>query len=353
MINDFLKYDPFSLPENEKQKIFTKKINFLTNYHYNNCFEYKKILNLLKFDKNKKYLLEEIPFIPTRLFKLYDLISSNKKSNLKTLKSSGTSNANVSKIYLDPENVNNQIKVLTKIISNFLGKDRLPMLIIDDKKKNENPGNISAKSAAIRGFSIFGKSYEYLINNKNEIDYSKLNNFLEKYGGQKFLIFGFTIDIFNYLINKIEAKKLKSNFKNAFLLHGGGWKKLEKKKINNKLFKKKLLEKLSLKNIFNYYGMVEQTGSIFVECNCGKFITSIFSDIIIRDEKLKKLKKGEKGLIQLFSLLPTSYPGHSILTEDIGEIIDENGCSKCKRKGKTFVVHGRAQQSEIRGCSDV
>ena len=59
----------------------------------------------------------------------------------------------------------------------------------------------------------------------------------------------------------------------------------------------------------------------------------------------------KKGLIQLFSLLPTSYPGHNILTEDIGEIVGDNGC-QCGLLGKQFLVHGRAEQSEIRGCSD-
>ena len=53
----------------------------------------------------------------------------------------------------------------------------------------------------------------------------------------------------------------------------------------------------------------------------------------------------------LFSLLPTSYPGHNILTEDIGEIVKDNNCD-CGPKGKRFLVHGRAKQSEIRGCSD-
>ena len=49
-------------------------------------------------------------------------------------------------------------------------------------------------------------------------------------------------------------------------------------------------------------------------------VTSEFSDIIIRDENFNILKKNETGFIQLFSLLPTSYPGHNILTEDIGKI---------------------------------
>ena len=337
----------------QREKIFLKEINQLTNYHYNNCLEYKKILNLLNFNVRKNYSLEQIPFTPTRLFKHFDLISSKKKTVYKTLRSSGTTDSNVSRIYLDRKNVNNQIKVLSKIVSNFLGKERLPMLIIDSKRQVENPNNLTAKNAAIRGFSIFGKNYEYLLNDSNEIDYEKLNKFLFNFGKKKFLVFGFTIDIFKFLINEIDKKKLNLNFKNFILLHGGGWKKLESKKIKNDLFKKKLLDKLKINKIFNYYGMVEQTGSIFVECNCGKFISSIFSDIIIRDEKLKKVKKGNKGLIQLLSVLPTSYPGHSILTEDIGEILDEDGCIKCKLHGKSFIVHGRAEQSEVRGCSDV
>jgi len=98
--------------------------------------------------------------------------------------------------------------------------------------------------------------------------------------------------------------------------------------------------------------MIEQVGSIFIECKCGHFVTSSFSDVFIRDKNFDILKNGKKGLIQLFSLLPTSYPGHNILTEDIGEIVGQDNC-KCGLKGKYFLVHGRAKQAEIRGCSDV
>ena len=127
---------------------------------------------------------------------------------------------------------------------------------------------------------------------------------------------------------------------------------MQKIKINNKTFKQKLFSKIKLKNIYNYYGLVEQTGSIFIECKkCKCFVTSVFSDILIRDKYFNVVKNGKKGLIQLFSLLPTSYPGHNILTEDIGEIVRDNGC-QCGLLGKQFLVHGRAEQSEIRGCSD-
>ena len=128
---------------------------------------------------------------------------------------------------------------------------------------------------------------------------------------------------------------------------------MEKLKISNEQFKRKLFKKTKLKNIYNYYGLVEQTGSIFIECNkCGYFITSVFSDIFVRDKKFNIVRNGEKGLIQLLSLLPTSYPGHNILTEDVGEIVDASNC-KCGTQVKHFLVHGRAKEAEIRGCSDV
>ena len=86
-----------------------------------------------------------------------------------------------------------------------------------------------------------------------------------------------------------------------------------------------VFNKIKIKDIYNYYGLVEQTGSIFIECKkCGQLVTSVFSDIFIRDREFNIVKNGKKGLIQLFSLLPTSYPGHSILTEDIGEIVEDN-----------------------------
>ena len=77
---------------------------------------------------------------------------------------------------------------------------------------------------------------------------------------------------------------------------------MENKKITNSLFKKKLFEKLKIKNITNYYGLVEQTGSIFIECKkCKSFVSSIFSEVLIRDKNFNIQKPGDRGLVQLFS----------------------------------------------------
>ena len=109
-----------------------------------------------------------------------------------------------------------------------------------------------------------------------------------------------------------------------------------------------------LKNkVYNYYGLIEQTGSIFFESEkCGFFTTNEFSEILIRDKNFKIAPNGTKGFVQLLSLLPTSYPGHSILTEDIGQIFNIKNC-KCGNDAKHFLIHGRLKESELRGCSDV
>ena len=337
--------DPYSFKKIKKKKLFKKYLSILNNHHYYNCERYKKLID--SFNSNK---IKIFPMLPVKLFKLFDLISVKKNKIVKKLVSSGTSGQEPSKIFLDKENSSNQMKVLTKIIEALLGKKRLPMLIIDKKSTISNRSIFNARAAAIFGFSLFGKNYCYLINEKNEIDYKSLNIFLEKFRKEKFIIFGFTSFIYEYLIKKMKYKKI--DLKNAILLHGGGWKKLENLKITNSLFKNKLNLKLNLKNIFNYYGMVEQTGSIFTECSDGYFHTTIFSDIFIRDHNFETQKFNKRGLIQLISLIPTSYPGHNILTEDIGEIKGEDNCN-CGKSGKYFLVHGRAKEAEVRGCSDV
>jgi len=350
-VNKLYQEEPYSLNKKEKSKIFSSALAALTLHHYKNCEPYKKIIKNFKFNIKNNQKIKNFPMIPVRLFKKYDLKSVPSSKVIKKLVSSGTTGDQLSKIYLDKNNAKNQIRVLQKIMQSLIGKKRLPMLIIDQDPKLSDRSTFNARAAAIYGFSLFGTNYCYLLNKDNKIKYNALNNFLKKYGKNKFFIFGFTSIIFENLLKKFSGKSLNFNFKKGILLHGGGWKKLEKIKINNNIFKKKLFNKLQLKNVYNYYGLVEQTGSIFIECKCGYFSTSNFSDILIRDKHFNIAKNGKRGLIQLISLLPTSYPGHNILTEDIGEIIGEDTC-KCGTKGKYFLVHGRAKEAEIRGCSD-
>ena len=59
-----------------------------------------------------------------------------------------------------------------------------------------------------------------------------------------------------------KENKICIDASNSILLHGGGWKKMEHLRVDNDIFKKEVEEYLPGINCKNYYGMIEQTGSV-------------------------------------------------------------------------------------------
>ena len=135
-------------------------------------------------------------------------------------------------------------------------------------------------------------------------------------------------------------------------IHGGCWKKLQNEAVSTEAFREGLKQICGIEKVYNYYGMVEQTGSIFMECEEGHLHVSQFSDILFRRSRdFSVCDVGEEGMVQVMSVLPHSYPGHSLLTEDAGVLLGEDDCP-CGRNGKYFRITGRIRHAAIRGCSD-
>ena len=178
--NNLFEINPYSLKEKDKIIIFNKIINNLTKHHYRNSNQYKKLLKYLNFNIKLIKDLKNVPFLPVKLFKDFDLLSVKKSEIIKVLHSSGTTGSQPSKIYLDKTNAIAQSKALNIIVQTVLGKDRTPMLIIDKNPKNIDKKILNARMAAINGFSIFGKNHTYLLDEKENIDYENLNIFLNK-----------------------------------------------------------------------------------------------------------------------------------------------------------------------------
>lgn len=347
-----LEIEPFSLNKNDKEVFLTKYLSDLTCYHYNNCQEYRKILDAIQFDLTNISSYYDIPFLPVRLFKEYELKSIVQENIKKTLTSSGTSGQQVSKIYLDKETSVNQTKALTKIVSSYIGKKRLPMIILDTSAILKNRLMFSARGAGILGFSIFAKDKFYALDEDMKLDIEGMKHFLEKHKGEDLFLFGFTFMIWKHFYKELLRTGYYPDLSKGILIHGGGWKKLITEAVSPERFKKNLNEVCGIQRVYDYYGMVEQTGTIYVECEYGHLHTPVFSDIIIRRPKdFSIADKGEEGLIQVVSVLAKSYPGHSLLTEDKGVILGIDDCP-CGKKGKYFKINGRIKNAEIRGCSD-
>lgn len=352
---ELLEIAPYSLDKKEKRILLTKRLVELTKLHRSNCLEYASILKSIDFDEDKVEDYEQLPFLPVRLFKNLELKSVAKEDVVKTMTSSGTSGQAVSKIFLDRTTSSNQQKTMVKIVSNFTGSSRMPMIILDCPSVVKDRRMFSARGAGILGFSIFGAKKVYALDDDMKLDVEALKIFLDKYHGQKILLFGFTFIVWQHFykeIARLKSEGVTFDLSQGILLHGGGWKKLENEAVSPEEFHRRLKDVCGIDSIHDYYGMVEQTGCIYMQCECGHLHASIFSDVIIRNPKdFAVCPKGQRGIIQVVSAIPESYPGHSLLTEDEGEILGEDDCP-CGRKGKYFKIYGRLQNAEIRGCSD-
>ena len=98
--------------------------------------------------------------------------------------------------------------------------------------------------------------------------------------------------------------------------------------------------------------MTEILGIVFPDCSFGFKHVPIFSEILIRDihsQRILPIKKS--GFIQILGPIPHSYPGVSLLTDDIGEIVEIDDCP-CGRLGKRFVFKSRSEIADPKGCGD-
>lgn len=352
---EILNIPPFSLNEREKGKLLTERLLELTKNHQRNCPEYRRMLEGIGFDEDKVQSYKDIPFLPVRLFKEMELKSIPDEEIVKTMTSSGTTGQAVSKIFLDRETSANQQKTMVKIVSDFTGSGRMPMIIIDCPSVVKNRAMFSARGAGILGFSIFGARKIYALDDEMKLDVEGVRDFLDKFHGQKILLFGFTFMIWQHFYKELLRLKedgVTFDLSNGILIHGGGWKKLISEAVSHDEFHRRMQEACGLHDIHDYYGMVEQTGCIYMECEHGHLHASNFSDVIIRRPlDFSEANIGETGIIQVVSTIPESYPGHSLLTEDEGAILGIDDCP-CGRKGKYFKINGRLKNAEIRGCSD-
>lgn len=351
-LNTLLQFRAYSLPRKEKQAIYASLLTQLTHFHQANCPPYKRLLQALDCPEHMEYTIENTPMLPVSIFKELELRSVPAEEIFKTVTSSGTTGQQVSKIYLDAETSAAQQRALAGIMSDLLGPQRRPYLVLDSKRVLRDRAMFSARGAGILGFSVFGSKTCYALDEHMELDVDGVRAFLEAHQGETIFLFGFTYILWRHVIRVLEERGETLSIPNAILLHGGGWKKLSSEAVSPEEFKARVAAAIGVEQIRNYYGMAEQTGCIYLECPHGHLHASIWSDVVIRHWRDgTPCKIGEPGLIQVLSPLPHSYPGHSLLTEDMGVLLGEDDCP-CGRAGKYFQVTGRAPRAEVRGCSD-
>jgi hypothetical protein len=361
-IEHLLSFEPYELSCEQKKIHFSAAIKEALEHHINTNPFFKSFSESQGFSIGDELTdISNIPYLPVNLFKNRNLMSVPQEQIKATLNSSATSGT-PSSVNIDVITSKRQARASAKVMSSFLGNYRRPFLILDEKPGRLASAEMSARSAATLGFLVLASSAEYVLQTTEdkqlhldiETFKSKLLPFINK--GEEICVFGFTFILYHHVIRALKEKnevfKLPPNSK---VVHIGGWKKLESQKVDKKTFLDDIEAVLGVpsQNVIDFYGFTEQMGLVYPNIGLEPKITSAYSEIIIRDfQSLEPVPDGKEGLIQIITPIPHSYPGTSILTEDVGRIISRDK-SVNGRNGVHFEVLGRAKEAEVRGCGDI
>ncbi len=340
---------PFERSQAQREETLLPRLVALTEHHRERCEPYAAILRAIGHSTSTDYQsVAELPWLPVRLFKLLQLSSVRPEDVFRVLTSSGTT-GEASRIYVDRAAAAAQAKALADTMKAVLGPDRLPMLIVDGQGLFKNRHSFSARGAGVLGMMNFGRDHAWVLDAEGHPQPNEIKDFLARHGNSPFLVFGFTFMVWRFLYEIARAESL--DLSNGSLIHSGGWKRMTEIAVDKAEFRERFRRDTGLTRIHDFYGMVEQIGVVYLEgAEGGSYYCPDFADVVVRDPETWEVAPiGTPGVLQVISALPESYPGHVLLTEDLGVI---HGIDDGTWPGKRFSVLGRLPKAEARGCSD-
>ena len=309
--------------------------------------------------------IADLPYLPVSVFKANPPLSLVPASEVKrTLTSSSTSGQVPSRVVLDAATSRRMTKGVIAIIRDFVGAARRPYLVVDTPENLGRQSEFVARGAAIQALGSFATEIVpcLRLDSRDDdpqgelgLDLEKLLACAAKWKEAAVLVYGFTYVIWTQLVEPLRRKGIKLDMPNVHVLHSGGWKRLEQQAVTKDVFVRDVAAVFgcSADRVIDYYGMVENVGVVYPDCARGYIHVPAFADVIIRDPlTLAPVGPGRQGLVQVCSVLPTSFPGFLLLTDDMGEIIGHDGCL-CGRRGTHFRFLRRVPKVEMRGCGNL
>ena len=360
-LNQLLKQPLYGLSSAEKQPLFLNALKEVSRHHYQNCRPYAKFCRKKGFDGDNFTEIYDLPYLPTALFKDTLLLSVPENEIFRQLHSSATTSGRPSQVALDKDTNRRQSFCFTKTIIERLGNQRFHFIVLDEPSTIGRDGVLSARSSTVRSLLFLAKTVHTCVDSVNgglSLDQEKFESLLNSLGNthSNLIIFGFTFILYFHVILPLLQAGKTYRLPGAKILLIGGWKKLEAQKVSRQKLIQDCCRCFGVKpvDVIDLYGFTEQGGMIYPTCEAGNRHTPIWCEVIVRHQtSLEPLGSGESGLMQFITPIQTSDPGHSVLTEDIGQIIGVDDCP-CGRRGTTFRITGRANlATEVRGCGDI
>lgn len=360
-----LEMDAFGTTSELKTPVFMLAVNESYRHHFENCPEYQKFCLRRGFTKEHVFKSpDELPVMPVQAFKEYGefLVSSKNGSKKNLLLQSSATSGRPSSVSIDKITARRQVQTMAKALMHFVGSKRRQFLVIDADPKLSSPSVIGARSAATMGFLNFARNPLYLLKESSSgtlsLDREALKEAMKRSSESELgpIIFGFTYVLYESIFEHFLPGELESLGPGSVLMHIGGWKKLESRSITKDAFNLKAEKILGIKrqHIIDIYGFTEQMGIIYPSIDLSDKTVPVFAEVIVRDPvTMDVLPIGKEGVLQFVSPMPFSYPGLSIMTDDMGVITGYNNDPKMGACGTRFKITGRSKNAEVRGCGDI
>jgi len=359
-IDELLAVPPYGLSPEEREPALLALLKDELDYACSRNAGYRNYVHHWPIDLRAAARIADLPYLPVSQLKADPpLLLVDHREIKKTLTSSSTSGQIPSRIALDAPTARRMSKAVIAIAQDFLGEQRRPYLVADIPGAVAQGPEMGARGAAIQGLMPFASQLTYCMNPDGDgslmLDRDKLLAFAKAHRDASVLVYGFTYILWQYLVKPLIAESISLEMPKVHVLHSGGWKRLEDAAVDKASFNREVAQVFgcSCDRVVDFYGMVENVGVIYPDCAEGNKHVPAFADVIVRDPlSLEPAGAGKRGMLQVCSALPASFPGHLLLTEDVAEIVARDGCG-CGRRGTAFRFVGRVPKSEMRGCGNI
>jgi hypothetical protein len=359
-IGQFLAGEPYKLDVAEHRSSLLALLKAELAYACERSQPISNYVGRWPVDYRNSTRIADLPFLPVGIFKTDPPLALVEPRDIgRTLASSATTGKVPSWGVLYSAPANRMTMGVMTNFRDFSGPARRPSLFFDTHATLAGKGELGARGAAIQGLRSFATEVVCCLSDDAAgnlvLETEKLLDAAAKWNDAEVLVYGFTFVIWNHLVKPLRSKGISLNLPNARVLHSGGWKRLQEQAVSKDTFAQGVAAAFgcSSDRVTDFYGMVENVGVVYPDCERGNKHVPAFADVIVRDElTLEPVSAGQRGLVQVCSVLPTSFPGFLVLTEDIAEVVHQDGCG-CGRRGMAFRFVGRAPKTEVRGCGNV
>ncbi|MBQ5334115.1 MAG: acyl-protein synthetase [Oscillospiraceae bacterium] len=350
--------DPFdTIGTNE---LFLKAVKENCEFQYNNCPEYRKILDGAGFspDDLREYGdIERLPFIPTLFFKRHRIYSMPRRKMLIHATSSGTSGS-YSDIGFELEGllcgldmvltVAGRNKLLSPVPCNYVVLGYRP-----------HKSNKTAVAKTAYGFTLFSPALNRTFalkfkDGKYIPDLDGIINAVVKHSSSPFPLRFIGFPSYTFFVMKLmEERGISVKLpKGSMIMLGGGWKQFYREQADKgELYSlAKRTMGLDEECIMESFGAAEHP-ILYCDCKNHHFHIPVYSRIIIRDvHTLEPVPMGQTGLVNLITPMIKATPVLSIMTDDLGVLHDGNECG-CGIASPYLEIIGRVGLRDIKTCA--